>query len=130
MVQQYLYVKVFRPESFWYIYLSLTRQTTSQGEEETKFTWKRPHSFDRVVVTEIFSLITESTLARVTKVTSKVTKKWYEVNSLLSKTLLNLVKNRKPLPLTTVELQKAGSRLLRLAPKKILDVIISLDTML
>lgn len=81
-------------------------------------------------MTEIFSLITESTLARVTKVTSKVTKKWYEVNSLLSKTLLNLVKNRKPLPLTTVELQKAGSRLLRLAPKKILDVIISLDTML
>ena len=75
-------------------------------------------------------MITESTLARVTKVTSKVTKKWYEVNSLLSKTLLNLVKNRKPLPLTTVELQKAGSRLLRLAPKKILDVIISLDTML
>lgn len=29
---------------------------------------------------------------------------------------------RKPLPLTTVELQKAGSRLLKLAPKKILDV--------
>jgi DNA topoisomerase-3 len=28
----------------------------------------------------------------------------------------------KPLPLTTVELQKAGSRLLRLAPKKVLDV--------
>jgi len=29
---------------------------------------------------------------------------------------------RKPLPLTTVELQKSGSRLLKLAPKKILDV--------
>jgi DNA topoisomerase-3 len=29
---------------------------------------------------------------------------------------------RKPLPLTTVELQKSGSRLLRLSPKKILDV--------
>lgn len=28
---------------------------------------------------------------------------------------------RKPLPLTTVELQKAGSRLLKLAPKKVLD---------
>lgn len=28
----------------------------------------------------------------------------------------------KPLPLTTVELQKAGSRLLKLAPKKVLDV--------
>ena len=30
--------------------------------------------------------------------------------------------NRKPLPLTTVELQKNGSRLLRLPPKKILEV--------
>ena len=29
---------------------------------------------------------------------------------------------RKPLPLTTVELQKAGSRLLKMAPKKVLDV--------
>ena len=29
---------------------------------------------------------------------------------------------RKPLPLTTVELQKSGSRLLRLSPKKVLDV--------
>jgi hypothetical protein len=30
--------------------------------------------------------------------------------------------SRKPLPLTTVELQKAGSRLLHMAPKKVLDV--------
>jgi hypothetical protein len=44
--------------------------------------------------------------------------------------LLNLMNYRKPLPLTTVELQKAGSRLLRLAPKKVLDVRIPLDTKL
>ena len=29
---------------------------------------------------------------------------------------------RKPLPLTTVELQKAASRLLKMTPKKVLDV--------
>lgn len=34
--------------------------------------------------------------------------------------------SRKPLPLTTVELQKAGSRLLRMTPKKVLDVGIRL----
>lgn len=131
MVQQYKLVKDFSPESFWYIYFSLTRQTTSQGEEQTKFNWKRSNLYDRDCVSNIFALMTESTLARVIKVTSKITKKWYEVNFLLSKTLLNLVKiNRKPLPLTTVELQKAGSRLLRLAPKKVLDVRISLDTKL
>jgi hypothetical protein len=33
-------------------------------------------------------------------------------------------RDRKPLPLTTVELQKSGSRLLGLAPKKVLDVSI------
>ncbi|KAF8799282.1 prokaryotic type I DNA topoisomerase [Phlegmacium glaucopus] len=105
VVQRYSYVKLFRPESFWYIYLSLTRQTTSsQGQEETKFNWKRHHCFDRFAAINIFSLMMESTLARVTKVTSSNTKKW------------------KPLPLTTVELQKAGSRLLRLAPKKVLDI--------
>lgn len=36
--------------------------------------------------------------------------------------------NRKPLPLTTVELQKSGSRLLGLAPKKVLDVRASHST--
>lgn len=42
--------------------------------------------------------------AKVTKVTQKSTKKW------------------KPLPLTTVELQKAGARLLKISPKTVLDV--------
>ena len=128
MVQRYAYVNLFRPESFWYLYLSLTRQTTSQGEEETKFNWKRHRCFDRIAAANIFSLMMESTLAKVTKVTSNNTKKWYEVLSLL--VIVDLMKNRKPLPLTTVELQKAGSRLLRLAPKKVLDVRISLNTRL
>jgi len=39
--------------------------------------------------------------------------RWYDLDGELY---------RKPLPLTTVELQKSGSRLLKLAPKKILDV--------
>jgi DNA topoisomerase-3 len=80
VVQRFAYVKVFRPETFWYIYLSLTRQTTSQGQEEIKFNWKRHHCFGRVETTEIFSLMKQSRLARVTKVNSKVTKKWYEIN--------------------------------------------------
>ncbi|KAF8907833.1 DNA topoisomerase [Gymnopilus junonius] len=102
VVQRYKLVKDFRPESFWYIYLSLTRQNASQENEETKFNWKRNHLFDQVVVQNLFEMMGNS-LAIVTKVTNKTTKKW------------------KPLPLTTVELQKAGSRLLKLAPKKVLD---------
>jgi hypothetical protein len=40
----------------------------------------------------------------------------------MSKPLSLMLRARKPLPLTTVELQKSGSRLLKLSPKKILDV--------
>ncbi|KAI0268849.1 DNA topoisomerase [Gloeopeniophorella convolvens] len=42
-------------------------------------------------------------------------------NHLLNSTRRSPYTQVKPLPLTTVELQKAGSRLLRLSPKKVLD---------
>ncbi|EDR12021.1 uncharacterized protein LACBIDRAFT_232184 [Laccaria bicolor S238N-H82] len=99
VVQRYNRVKAFRPETFWYIYLSLTRDG-----EETKFTWKEGHLFDQGGAARIYEIVLQNPRARVIRVTKKDTKKW------------------KPLPLTTVELQKAGSRLLKLAPKKVLDV--------
>ncbi|KAF9050298.1 DNA topoisomerase [Panaeolus papilionaceus] len=99
VVQRYNLVKQFRPEPFWYIYLSL-----NMNGEETKFNWDRGHIFDREVVDNIFQLMSMDLAATVSKVTKKTTKKW------------------KPLPLTTVELQKAGSRLLKMAPKKVLDI--------
>ena len=77
VVQRYSLVKNFTPESFWYIYLSLTRQSASQGEEETKFNWKRNHLFDQVAVVNLFEAMGDS-LAVVTKVNSKMTKKWCE----------------------------------------------------
>ncbi|KAG6840476.1 hypothetical protein C0991_006459 [Blastosporella zonata] len=99
VVQKYNLVKAFVSEPFWYIYLSLTRDS-----KETVFTWKRGHLFDRAAAISLYDFVLSDPLARVTKVAKKETKKW------------------KPLPLTTVELQKAGSRLLRLAPKKVLDI--------
>ncbi|PFH53711.1 hypothetical protein AMATHDRAFT_136850 [Amanita thiersii Skay4041] len=101
VVQRYNQVKNFVPEPFWYIYLSIRRQGS---EEETPFTWKRGHLFDEYVAIGIYEHVLENPKARVIKVVRKNTKKW------------------KPLPLTTVELQKAGSRLLRMAPKKVLDI--------
>ncbi|KAG5723220.1 DNA topoisomerase 3 [Termitomyces sp. T112] len=106
VVQKYNLVKSFVSEPFWYIYLSLTRH-----EEQTVFTWKRGHIFDQHVAISLYDFVLSTlphTPGRITKVTKKETKKW------------------KPLPLTTVELQKAGSRLLRLAPKKVLDIAESL----
>ncbi|KAI9507464.1 DNA topoisomerase [Russula earlei] len=103
VVSRFDQVQAFRPEKFWYIYLALCRDVTG-NQEETPFTWGRGHLFDFAVAYAIYAGVLEDNMARVTKVTKKNTKKW------------------KPLPLTTVELQKSGSRLLKLSPKKILDI--------
>ncbi|KAK0213155.1 prokaryotic type I DNA topoisomerase [Desarmillaria ectypa] len=102
---RYKDVQTFSPETFWFIYLTLSQPSSSPGDAgETQFTWRRGHLFEYDAALIIYEMmITSGSLARVAKVTKKETKKW------------------KPLPLTTVELQKAGSRLLKLAPKKILD---------
>ncbi|KIM83269.1 hypothetical protein PILCRDRAFT_783465 [Piloderma croceum F 1598] len=105
VVSRYNQVKSFVPETFWYIFLSLSRSTSSSSApEETQFTWRRGHLFDFDVTLALYQHVLGDPLARVVKVVQKPTKKW------------------KPLPLTTVELQKSGSRLLKLAPKKLLDV--------
>ncbi|KAJ7824662.1 prokaryotic type I DNA topoisomerase [Mycena olivaceomarginata] len=105
VVQRYLQVKNFVSEPFWYIFLSLSRPSSSQGDNvETEFKWRRVHLFDHDAAAVIYEHVISNPIARVTKVVEKDTKKW------------------KPLPLTTVELQKAGSRLLKLAPKAVLDI--------
>lgn len=100
VVSRYQQVKSFTPEPFWYIFMSVARD----GGPECPFTWRRGHIFEFLVAVTLYEQVLESKTAKVTKITKKTTKKW------------------RPLPLTTVELQKAGSRLLKLAPKKVLDV--------
>ncbi|KIY52889.1 prokaryotic type I DNA topoisomerase [Fistulina hepatica ATCC 64428] len=99
VVARWKQVESFVPETFWHIYLALTREI-----EETRFTWRRNHLFDQDVALAIYEYVLTNSAARVNKVSNKSTKKW------------------KPLPLTTVELQKAGSRLLKMTPKKVLDI--------
>ncbi|KAJ6498952.1 prokaryotic type I DNA topoisomerase [Mycena sanguinolenta] len=104
VVQRYLQVKNFVSEAFWYIFLSLSRPSSSQGGNvETEFKWRRVHLFDHDAAAVIYEHVISNPRARITSVVEKNTKKW------------------KPLPLTTVELQKAGSRFLKLAPKVVLD---------
>ncbi|KAF8329298.1 DNA topoisomerase [Amanita rubescens] len=101
VVRRYNQVTEFVSEPFWYIYLALRSQ---DAEEETPFTWKRGHLFDETVAISFYEYVLQHEMARVKKVNNRSTKKW------------------KPLPLTTVELQKAASRLLRLTPKRALDI--------
>ncbi|TCD68059.1 DNA topoisomerase [Steccherinum ochraceum] len=106
VVDRYNMVKAFRPEPFWYIYLSILSQ--GQDATEVPFTWHRGHLFDQGLVDVLYLTVMNTTRSRVVSVTAKETKKF------------------KPYPLTTVDLQKAGSRLLKLSPKRILDIAESL----
>ena len=99
VVDRYFTVKNFIPEPFWFI-----RVMHVKDEIEVKFSWARNHVFDRMVATILFERCLASRCARITKVQTKPTSKW------------------KPLPLTTVELQKMGSRYLRMDSHRVMSV--------
>jgi DNA topoisomerase III len=120
VVARFNEVKTFKPEEFWYIYLSLNLPSKSKGYYETKFNWRRGHLFGEEEAIALYMHVLENPMAKVVKVVQKETKKWWARFRLRNTSFHVLF--RKPLPLTTVELQKAGSRLLKLSPKKVLDV--------
>ncbi|SJX62980.1 related to DNA topoisomerase III alpha [Sporisorium reilianum f. sp. reilianum] len=117
VVDRYNKVVHFVPEPFWLLQVHKTRSMSggdpspddpSDDIRKVVFNWDRVHLFDKRVVQIFRDLCRANPDATVDNVTDKQTKKW------------------KPYPLTTVELQKSGSRLLRLTPKRILDVAESL----
>lgn len=76
VVARYNKVKNFRPEPFWYIYLSLTRPSSAEEQPvDTEFTWRRGHLFHLQAAWALYEAALEYPTARVTKVTSKETKK-------------------------------------------------------
>lgn len=105
VVDRYLRVRNFIPEPFWYIKVHHTNE-----DVEVRFNWRRGHLFDRMAVTLIFEKCLLSKTAKVIKMAKKPTKKW------------------KPLPLTTVELQKMGSRFLRMTSQDVMKVAEDLYT--
>ena len=76
VVARYNKVKNFRPEAFWYIFLSLTRPSSDEEPVDTEFTWRRGHLFSLPAAWGLYEAALEHPVARVTKVTSKETKKW------------------------------------------------------
>lgn len=99
VVDRYLRVKNFKPETFWGIKVMHQRDGI-----KVNFLWKRVHLFDRAAVTVMMERCLLAKKAKVTKVNQKPTSKW------------------RPLPLTTVDLQMMGSRYLRLDSQKIMKV--------
>ncbi|USP78505.1 uncharacterized protein yc1106_05779 [Curvularia clavata] len=105
VVDRYLRVRNFVPEPFWYIKVAHTKD-----EIDVKFNWRRGHLFDRMVVILILERCLLSKTATVTKMAKKPTSKW------------------RPLPLTTVELQKNGARFLRMTSQDVMKVAEDLYT--
>lgn len=91
IVDRYFKVQNFVPELFWSIKVNHKKDGLS-----VTFNWSRHRLFDRAAVTILFERCLEAKFAKVTKVQEKPTKKW------------------KPLPLTTVELQKMATRFLHM----------------
>lgn len=76
---------------------------SKQGNAAT-FNWTRGRLFDRASVVILYERCLSAKTAKVAKVQEKPTKKW------------------KPLPLTTVELQKMATRFLRITGHQAMDV--------
>ena len=99
VVERYFRVRNFIPEPFWKIKVMQEKQGI-----KVNFNWARNHLFDRMVVVILFERCLQARTVRVTKVQTKPTSKW------------------KPLPLTTVELQKCGSRFLRMDSHRVMQL--------
>ena len=99
VVDRYQKVRDFKPEEFWYISLSVQKDDTAAG-----FNWSRGHLFDQLAVFILYEMCVENPTCTVTSVTSRPTSKW------------------APLPLTTIELQKVGTRSLRMTSDKIMTI--------
>lgn len=99
VVDRYFRFKNFVPEQFWSIKVTHRRE----GIDVT-FLWRRHRLFDRMSVIILFERCLAARLAKVTKLQRKPTSKW------------------RPLPLTTVELQKLGSLFLRMDSQRVMKV--------
>lgn len=71
---------------------------------DVTFLWRRHRLFDRMSAVILFERCLAARLAKVTKLQKRPTSKW------------------RPLPLTTVELQKLGSRFLRMDSQLVMKV--------
>jgi DNA topoisomerase-3 len=99
VVDRYFRVKNFVPEPFWAIKVMHERE----GKNVT-FSWARGHLFDRASVVILFERCLVAKMAKVTKVQEKPTSRW------------------KPLPLTTLEFQKAATRFLHMSGAEAMSV--------
>ncbi|KAI9295331.1 prokaryotic type I DNA topoisomerase [Neoconidiobolus thromboides FSU 785] len=99
VVERYLKIKNFVPEDFYKIDVKCKK-----GDIEVDFLWKRNYLFDELMCAILFDKCFKNPLCKIINITSSPTSKW------------------RPLPLTTVELQKMGSKYLKLSSDKVMEI--------
>lgn len=98
-MDRYFRVRNFVPEPFWSI-----RLMHSKEGKKVNFSWARNRLFDRMATVVLYERCLAAKKAKVSKVQEKPTRKF------------------KPLPLTTVELQKAATRMLRMSGQQAMTI--------
>uniref|UniRef100_K3WHB4 DNA topoisomerase n=1 Tax=Globisporangium ultimum (strain ATCC 200006 / CBS 805.95 / DAOM BR144) TaxID=431595 RepID=K3WHB4_GLOUD len=107
VVERFLQIQNFETETFYRIDVT-HRQGDQRDAPTTTFTWKRDRVFDRMACLCIYESLVENPIALIESIEKKPTWK------------------RKPLPLTTVELQKRASRWLRVSSEQTMKAAESL----
>ncbi|KAK2586300.1 hypothetical protein KPH14_001550 [Odynerus spinipes] len=105
VVERFLAIERFQPEPYWKIKVTDVRDDVS-----TEFRWDRIRLFEELPCQVFLDICLENPIATVLKVTSKPKSKW------------------RPLPLDTIELEKQGSRKLRLNAKETMKIAEKLYT--
>ncbi|KAJ2781741.1 DNA topoisomerase 3-alpha [Coemansia javaensis] len=99
VVDQFRRVEGFVPEPFWHIFLEHVK-----SDGRATFLWRRQRLFDQEACFALYARCVHAPAARVVTARSRPQEKW------------------RPLPLTTVELQKCCARFLRLSPDSIMSI--------
>ncbi|KAJ8679286.1 hypothetical protein QAD02_015073 [Eretmocerus hayati] len=99
VVERFLAIERFQEEPYWKL-----KVTHTQNDLTVDFRWARNRLFEKLPCEVFLDICQENPLATVEKVTSKPKSKW------------------RPLPLDTIELEKQGSRKLRLTAKETMRI--------
>jgi DNA topoisomerase-3 len=105
VVDRYIEIRDFKPEDFWYIQLLILKPGLNPSKP-VNFTWERTRLYEKEFVTACFNISKAQSdgLATIKKVKKE------------KKTKM------KPLPLTTVKLQKIGTSKLRMSSHSIMSL--------
>eukprot|EP00667_Euglena_gracilis_P005722 EG_transcript_5767 len=104
VVDRYWERESFQPETFWSIAVTHVKDEGTPDMQRSEFSWKRFRLFDHHAALVLYELVMEDPTATVLEVQKREKRKW------------------RPLPLSTVELQKLAARHLRLSSEQTMSL--------